>query len=146
MVAATGDGQNRNRRVNLFTALSSSLQRADSLTGDKTMHHDLLHIQGKPFVLVPLHDYRMLSSNTTDESDDLPETILDALHTGQDSPVKILRKHRDMTQDDLAVASGISRPYLTEIETRKKTGSLRAIQALAKALNVAPALLMPKTI
>jgi DNA-binding XRE family transcriptional regulator len=109
------------------------------------MNHDLLHIQGKPFVLVPLHDYRMMSTNT-DDSDDLPETLLDALHTGQESPVKILRKHRDMTQDDLAVASGISRPYLTEIETRKKTGSLRAIQALAKALNVAPALLMPKTV
>ena len=38
--------------------------------------------------------------------------------------------------NELAKSSGISRPYLTEIETGKKDGSLRAIKALANALNV----------
>ncbi len=98
------------------------------------MKYDLLHIQGKPYVLVPLHDYRELSNSGGDSS--LPDTVLDQLSAGQDHPVKIIRKFRKMTQADLAANSGISRPYLTEIETRKKDGSLRAMKALAQALNV----------
>ncbi len=98
------------------------------------MKYDLLHIQGKPYVLVPLHDYRDLTGKNANAN--LPEDILDALSAAQESPVKILRAHRAMTQAQLAKASGISRPYLTEIETGKKDGSIRAIKALAEALNV----------
>lgn len=98
------------------------------------MKYDLLHIQGKPYVLVPLHDFRELTS--TEDDTTLPANILDELAAKQESPVKIIRKFRCMTQADLAKASGISRPYLTEIETGKKDGSVRALKALAEALNV----------
>lgn len=98
------------------------------------MKYDLLHIQGKPYVLVPLHDYRDLSGGGGDSA--LPDEVLDQLSAGQDHPVKIIRKFRQMTQADLAESSGISRPYLTEIETRKKDGSLRAMKAIAGALDV----------
>ncbi len=98
------------------------------------MKYDLLHIQGKPYVLVPLHDYRDLTG--AGAASELPDDILDQLSAGQDHPVKIIRKFRQMTQADLADASGISRPYLTEIETRKKDGSLRAMKAIAGALDV----------
>ena len=98
------------------------------------MKYDLLHIQGKPYVLVPLHDYRSLTSAADD--DNLPEEILDRLTAQQENPIKILRKHRGMTQADLARESGISRPYLTEIETGKKDGSIRAIKSIAQALHV----------
>lgn len=101
------------------------------------MKYDLLHIQGKPYVLVPLHDYRELTStNAQTNESSLPDDILDALAAKQDHPVKIIRTYRGMTQADLAKASGISRPYLTEIETGKKDGSIRAMKALAQALNV----------
>ncbi|MFP4314470.1 MAG: helix-turn-helix domain-containing protein [Alphaproteobacteria bacterium] len=98
------------------------------------MNYDLLHIQGKPFVLVPLHDYREISGTKEDAS--LPSDILDALTAAQDSPVKIIRKHRGFTQEELAIAAGISRSYLTEIETGTKEGSLRTMKALALALKV----------
>lgn len=98
------------------------------------MKYDLLHIQGKPYVLVPLHDYREMTTGQADSA--LPEDILDALSAQQEHPVKIIRKYREMTQADLAEASGISRPYLTEIETGKKDGSLRAMKAIADALDV----------
>ncbi len=98
------------------------------------MKYDLLHIQGQPYVLVPLHDYRaMVSSGGNDE---LPSDILDAITARQDNPIKILRKYRGMTQADLAEAADISRPYLTEIETGKKDGSIRAMRSLAEALSV----------
>ena len=41
-----------------------------------------------------------------------------------------------MTQADLAKAAEISRPYLTEIETGKKDGSIRALKSIAGALDV----------
>lgn len=104
------------------------------------MKYDLLHIQGKPYVLIPLHDYRAMMSDHSG-GEDLPDDILDALTAKQESPVKILRKYRGLTQVELAEKAGISRPYLAEIETGKKDGSIRAIKALAKALGVNSALL-----
>ncbi len=98
------------------------------------MKYDLLHIQGKPYVLVPLHDYRNLNGAATD--DNLPDDVLDALATRQDSPVKVLRLHYGLTQSELAKRAGLSRPYLTEIETGKKDGSLRALKSIAEALDV----------
>ncbi len=103
------------------------------------MKYDLLHIQGKPYVLVPLHDYRAMSG--TNPANDLPDDILDRLTARQQHPVKILREHRGMTQAELAKESGLSRPYLTEIETGKKDGSIRAMKALAEALGVNTGLL-----
>ncbi len=98
------------------------------------MKYDLLHIQGKPYVLVPLHDYRELTDTNTKSQ--LSESILDQISARQEHPIKIIRKYRGMTQSELAEASGISRPYLTEIETGKKDGSLRAMKAIAEALDV----------
>lgn len=98
------------------------------------MKYDLLHIQGKPYVLVPLHDYREMTSS--DGQKDLPDEILDELAARQQSPVKIMRKHRGFTQAQLAKKAGISRPYLTEIETGKKDGSIRAMKAIAEVLKV----------
>ena len=54
------------------------------------MDYDLLHIQGKPYVLVPLHDFRELTTQNKAENDNaLPDNILDALAARQDHPVKI---------------------------------------------------------
>ncbi|MGB4107038.1 MAG: helix-turn-helix transcriptional regulator [Alphaproteobacteria bacterium] len=103
------------------------------------MKYDLLHIQGKPFVLIPLHDYRAMTGSSNDSK--LPEEILDQLAAKKASAVKIIRKHRGMTQEELAGKAGISRPYLTEIETKRKDGSVRAIKALAEILEVEVGLL-----
>lgn len=101
------------------------------------MKHDLLHIQGKPYMLVPLHDYRVLTnSDNVSKETGLPEEILNSLAAGQESPVKILRAHRGMTQQELANAAGLSRPYLTEIEKGRKPGSVKALKSIAAALSV----------
>ncbi len=99
------------------------------------MKYDLLHIQGKPYVLVPLHDYRAMSGEG--QGNNLPDDILDKLTARQQHPVKTIREHRGLTQAQLAKDAGLSRPYLTEIETGKKDGSIRAMKALAEVLGVA---------
>lgn len=98
------------------------------------MNYDIIHIAGKPHVLVPIHDFTALKN--AGGNTNLPNEILQQLTMGKDSPIKIIRKHRGMTQGDLADAAGISRPYLTEIETGRKDGSIRALKSIAGALDV----------
>lgn len=105
------------------------------------MNYDLLHIQGQPFVLVPLHDYRTMNTKGSGESA-LPAHILDALAARQEHPVKVLRKFHGMTQEELAVQSGLSRSYLTEIERGTKEGSLRTMKTLAEVFGVDMGLLI----
>jgi DNA-binding XRE family transcriptional regulator len=52
------------------------------------------------------------------------------------SAVTIWRERAGLTQRELAAAAGISQSYLAEIETGRKTGSLAAMAAIAKALRV----------
>lgn len=53
-----------------------------------------------------------------------------------DSSIRTLRKYRGMTISELAEAAGLSQPYVSEIETGKKTGSVDALRRIAVALKV----------
>ncbi len=103
------------------------------------MNYDIIHIAGKPHVLVPVHDYTALKN--AGSNNNLPNSVMEQLTVGKDSPIKVIRKHRGLTQGDLAEAAGISRPYLTEIETGRKDGSIRALKSIAGALDVSLELL-----
>lgn len=65
----------------------------------------------------------------------LPEAIWDRLEA-RESPVRVLREFRSMTQKELAEAAGLSQSYLSEIERGAREGTLSTIKALAKALAV----------
>lgn len=106
---------------------------------------DLLHIDGKPYVLVPMQEYRKLTNRVDEDAAAdaaLPDDVLNALAARTDHPVKVLRRFRKMTQVDLAKLADMSRAYLTEIETGRKQGSIRAMRQLADALKVNPGLLL----
>lgn len=98
------------------------------------MNYDIIHIAGKPHVLVPVHDYTALKNAGSNSN--LPQEVLEKLTVGNESAIKVVRKHRGLTQGALAEAAGISRPYLTEIETGRKDGSIRALKSIAGALDV----------
>lgn len=98
------------------------------------MRYDIIHVSGKPHVLIPLHEFTAMKDKAG--NDDLSTDIREKLALAQENPIKVIRKFRGLTQDDLAQAAGISRPYLTEIETGRKQGSIRAIKAIAGVLHV----------
>jgi len=52
--------------------------------------------------------------------------------------LKVLRQYRKMSQDDVSLASGIDRSYISQIETGKSSPTLDIIDKIAKALNVSP--------
>jgi DNA-binding XRE family transcriptional regulator len=53
-----------------------------------------------------------------------------------ESPIRIWREKRKLSQRQLANAAALSAGYLNEIELNKKPGSVAAFHALAKALGV----------
>lgn len=78
-----------------------------------------------------------LGAAGTDETlaDYLPIELVKRLSAGE-HPIRIWRAHRGLTREALAAAAGVSPSYLTEIETRRKPGSLDAMIKLAAALKV----------
>jgi DNA-binding XRE family transcriptional regulator len=66
----------------------------------------------------------------------IPAEIVYALLDGA-NPIRVWRKYRGFTQQDLAAAAGISPPYLSQLETGKRTGTAEVLSAVAEALNVA---------
>lgn len=64
-----------------------------------------------------------------------PASVVDALVDGE-NPVRVFRNWRNMTAKDLAAKAGLSRPYITEIETGKKEGTVRTLSAICNALNI----------
>ena len=68
-------------------------------------------------------------------ADHLPIELVERLSAGE-HPIRVWRAHRGLTREALAAAAGVSPSYLSEIETRRKPGSLAAIVKLAAALRV----------
>jgi DNA-binding XRE family transcriptional regulator len=65
----------------------------------------------------------------------LPKAIVDKLIAGE-NPIRTIREWRDMIQDELAVAVGISQNYLSDLETGKRKGPAELQAKLARALGI----------
>ncbi|SPD66317.1 Transcriptional regulator [Cupriavidus taiwanensis] len=87
--------------------------------------------------LIEASDDVILFDAATEQDDGLrvPAAVLDAELAG-DHPVKAWRNYRRLTQDALARAAGLSKPYLSQIENRARAGSIEALRRLAQALDV----------
>ena len=90
--------------------------------------------------MIPLHEYRAMAKDGSFTSNNtvsnLPEDLVETLETSKDHPIKVIRKYRELTQQELAAKAKVSRPFLTEIETGKKNGSIQALKQIADALEV----------
>jgi len=69
------------------------------------------------------------------EEELVPIRIAYAMLDGE-NPIKVWREYRGLTQQALADTAGISKPYLSQIETNKRTGTKEVLLAIAKALKV----------
>ena len=52
------------------------------------------------------------------------------------TPLAFWRKHRGLTQADMAQAIGVSQPYLAQLENCQREGSVSVYQRLAKCLGL----------
>lgn len=65
----------------------------------------------------------------------LPAAFADRLLDGE-SPLRIWRELRGLTQAALAQASGVNRVMIAEMESGRKSGSVATLQKLSAALRV----------
>ncbi len=98
-------------------------------------------------VLVERDDYDILRQAAEDAEDlaaaeaarkrdgeYFPAEMVDRLIDGG-NPVKVWRQHRSMTQEALAAAAGITKGFISHLESGKKKASVKTLKALARALD-----------
>ena len=112
------------------------------------MKTEIIERKGKQFALVPLKaferllqdaelldDIRAYDAAKAKVEETFPAHIADRLTAGE-HPVRVFREYRNLTQAALAKTVGIARPYLAEIESGKKKGSVTVLKAIASALQL----------
>jgi ribosome-binding protein aMBF1 (putative translation factor) len=65
----------------------------------------------------------------------LPKTIVDRLAAGQ-SPVRVLREWRNMTQTEISFRTNISQSHLSDIESGRRAGTSATLRKVADVLKV----------
>ena len=87
-------------------------------------------------LLEDIRDFDRISAAIESGKEELiPSEVVYAILDGA-NPIKVWREYRGLTQQQLADAAEISKPYLSQIETGKRTGTTEILSAIAKALDV----------
>jgi DNA-binding XRE family transcriptional regulator len=71
----------------------------------------------------------------TRDQEAIPAEVVDRLVSGE-SPVKVWREHRGLSQRVLATRAGLNFTYLSQIETGVRKGSVRTMKKLAEGLGL----------
>ena len=66
----------------------------------------------------------------------VPSELVYSILDGE-NPIKVWREYRNLSQQNLAQVAEISVPYLSQIETGKRKGSVEVLSAIAQALDLA---------
>jgi DNA-binding XRE family transcriptional regulator len=100
-------------------------------------YDEYLQLVEQAEMLQDIQEYdRAKAAVESGEEEVLPANLVYALMDGE-NPVKVWREYRLLTQQQLAEASGISVPYLSQIETGKRKASTKVMAELAKTLHLA---------
>lgn len=65
----------------------------------------------------------------------IPSEVTYALLDGE-NPIRVWREYRGLTQQQVADEAGISKPYLSQLESGQRKGSAEVLAAVARALKV----------
>jgi len=108
----------------------------------------ILEKDGKAaFAILPIEEYQALLEAQEELNDikdskailkspeRVPSNIVDALLDGV-NPIKVWRKHRGVSQKNLAKNIEISPAYLSQIEKGERNGSVLVLRKIAAALKV----------
>ena len=113
------------------------------------MNFETVERNSQKFVLVPIEQYDQLladlemlkdirdfrSAKAVDEKT-FPAEVINRLILNEENPIKVYREYRELTQKQLADKVGIQRAFLAEIETGRKSGSIKTLKAIAEGLDV----------
>jgi DNA-binding XRE family transcriptional regulator len=99
-------------------------------------YEQYLYLIEQAELLEDIRDFDKISAAVESGEEELiPSEVVYAILDGE-NPVKVWREYRGLTQQQLADAAGISKPYLSQIETGKRKGTTEILSAIAKVLDV----------
>lgn len=98
-------------------------------------YKDYLRLVEEAEMLNDVLDYDMAIEAVKQGEELVPSEIAYAILDGE-SPIRVWREYRGYTQLQLSEAAGISKPYLSQIETGKRTGTTDVLSGIAKALDL----------
>jgi len=118
------------------------------------MSAQMIEKNGKAeFAVLPIDEYNLLLEKA-EELDDviafdrathelnfaqdelIPADIAKRLIRGKETPLKVWREYRGLTQEKLAKEAGVSQGQIALIESREREGTISVLKGLANALNV----------
>ena len=95
-----------------------------------------LQLVEKAEMLQDIQDYDAVKASMERVDEELiPAEVVNAILDGA-NPIKVWREYRGISQQELAHQVEISVPYLSQLETNKRKGSLEVLSAIATALNI----------
>jgi DNA-binding XRE family transcriptional regulator len=87
-------------------------------------------------MLQDIRDYDEVKLTLANGDEELiPSEVTYALLDGE-NPIRVWRGYRGLTQQQVAEAAGISKSYLSQLESGQRKGSAEVLARVAKALNV----------
>jgi DNA-binding XRE family transcriptional regulator len=116
------------------------------------MNVQVIEKNGKPeWAIIPYEEYQRLLAEAEmlqdiqayDEAkvsiargeELIPSEVTFAILDGE-SPIRVWRKYRGMTQQQVAEKAGISKSYLSQLESGQRRGTTEVLSAVASALSV----------
>jgi DNA-binding XRE family transcriptional regulator len=107
---------------------------------------------GERLVLVPEAEYvRLVEAHETiedvaafdrakrklksGEEELVPSAVVKRLLAG-DNPIRVWRRHRGVSVKALAEKTGLAQPYISQVETGRRDGTVATLRKVAKALGV----------
>lgn len=113
------------------------------------MHPQIISKNNIPiFVVLPFAEYETILETIEDRGDHaaiqefhnnpqptIPWELLQTINKGANS-VRVFREFRKISQTELAKRAGISRQYLCQIESKKRQGTSKILQKIAKILDI----------
>lgn len=109
----------------------------------------IIERDGKPeYAVIPYSDYQEMAQLSeamrdiqaydaalADEAEAVPHETMRRLIEGE-SPIRVWRTYRGLTQTELAQHAGIDKTYLSQLESGRKAGSVSVLRRLAAVLSV----------
>ena len=95
-----------------------------------------LQLVEKAEMLQDIQDYDSAKAALERGDDELvPSEVVYAILDSENA-IKVWREYRGLSQQEAAEKAGISVPYLSQLETNKRKGSIDVLTAIAKVLHV----------
>jgi len=108
-------------------------------------YDEYIRLKEEAEMLQDVADYDAAKEALEQGEELIPSAVTFAILDGE-NPIRVWRNFRALTQQELSDRAGISKPYLSQIETGKRTGTAEVLAAIANALEVTMDDVMPAKI